>query len=137
MSFRAFLIIVAIASTAFGQVVQPAVRHDTTTIAIRDIPLPALDEPLEEVHVEHRVRPIPFPRPAAGAPRAALEAPATPANTQLPLTIQPFFFGIGVDHPTNPYTVRHAPPDTTGAVGTTQYVQWVNEAFAVFDKSGN
>src|SRR2546425_10285670 len=27
------------------------------------------------------------------------------------------------------------PPDTTGAVGATQYVQWVNESFAVFDKA--
>jgi hypothetical protein len=29
-----------------------------------------------------------------------------------------------------------APPDTNGAVGATQYVQWVNESFAVFDKAG-
>ena len=28
-----------------------------------------------------------------------------------------------------------APPDTNGAVGAAQYVQWVNESFAVFDKS--
>ncbi len=28
-----------------------------------------------------------------------------------------------------------APPDTNGAVGATQYVQWVNESFAVFNKS--
>jgi len=28
-----------------------------------------------------------------------------------------------------------APPDTNGAVGATQFVQWVNESFAVFDKS--
>jgi hypothetical protein len=27
-----------------------------------------------------------------------------------------------------------APPDTNGAVGSTQYVQWVNESFAVFSK---
>ena len=27
------------------------------------------------------------------------------------------------------------PPDTTGAVGTTEYVQWVNAAFAVYEKS--
>ena len=27
------------------------------------------------------------------------------------------------------------PPDTTGAVGTTEYVQWVNAAFAVYDKA--
>ena len=28
-----------------------------------------------------------------------------------------------------------APPDTNGAVGATQYVQWVNESFAVFNKT--
>ena len=28
-----------------------------------------------------------------------------------------------------------APPDTNGAIGATQYVQWVNESFAVFDKA--
>jgi hypothetical protein len=28
-----------------------------------------------------------------------------------------------------------APPDTNGAVGAAQYVQWVNESFAVFDKA--
>jgi hypothetical protein len=32
------------------------------------------------------------------------------------------------------FTVEYAPPDTNGAVGATQYVQWVNTYFAVFDK---
>jgi hypothetical protein len=33
------------------------------------------------------------------------------------------------------FTPNAAPPDTNGAVGATQYVQWVNESFAVFNKS--
>ncbi|HYL12830.1 MAG TPA: hypothetical protein VEV41_07330, partial [Terriglobales bacterium] len=33
------------------------------------------------------------------------------------------------------FTVNGAPPDTNGAVGTTQYVQWVNTSFAIFNKS--
>ena len=33
------------------------------------------------------------------------------------------------------FTVQYAPPDTSGAVGATQYVQWVNTFFAVFDKT--
>ena len=33
------------------------------------------------------------------------------------------------------YTPNAAPPDTNGNVGATQYVQWVNEAFAVYDKT--
>lgn len=33
------------------------------------------------------------------------------------------------------FAPNSAPPDTNGAVGATQYVQWVNESFAVFNKS--
>ena len=43
------------------------------------------------------------------------------------------FDGQGVGMPG--FTVQYAPPDTTGAVGETQYVQWVNAAFTVFDKA--
>ena len=32
------------------------------------------------------------------------------------------------------FTVEYSPPDTNGAVGATQYIQWVNTYFAVFDK---
>jgi hypothetical protein len=32
------------------------------------------------------------------------------------------------------FNVELSPPDTNGAVGATQYVQWVNAQFAVFDK---
>ncbi len=32
------------------------------------------------------------------------------------------------------FTDEYAPPDTNGAIGATQYVQWVNTYFAVFDK---
>jgi hypothetical protein len=42
------------------------------------------------------------------------------------------FDGLGVG---GGYTPNAAPPDTNGAVGATQYVQWVNESFAVYDKS--
>src|SRR5436190_9067527 len=33
------------------------------------------------------------------------------------------------------YSPTGAPPDTNGAVGATQYVQWVNTSFAVFNKT--
>jgi hypothetical protein len=42
------------------------------------------------------------------------------------------FDGLGVG---GGYTPNAAPPDPNGAVGLTQYVQWVNESFAVYDKS--
>jgi hypothetical protein len=43
------------------------------------------------------------------------------------------FEGLGNGFPN--FSVNSAPPDTNGAVGATEYVQWVNESFAVFDKS--
>lgn len=33
------------------------------------------------------------------------------------------------------FSITSAPPDTEGTVGATQYVQWVNTSFAVFNKS--
>jgi hypothetical protein len=33
------------------------------------------------------------------------------------------------------FSVNSAPPDTNGAVGATQVVEWVNESFEVFDKT--
>ena len=50
--------------------------------------------------------------------------------------------GLGVDGagkgfvgPAGAFTVTSAPPDTTGAIGATQFVQWVNTSFAVFSKT--
>ncbi len=43
--------------------------------------------------------------------------------------------GQGFSGPQGSFTVQSAPPDTTGAVGATQFVQWVNSSFAVFNKS--
>jgi hypothetical protein len=47
------------------------------------------------------------------------------------------FDGVGqaFSGPQGNFTVNSAPPDTTGAAGATQYVQWVNTSFAVFNKS--
>ncbi len=42
----------------------------------------------------------------------------------------------GVGNGSYGYTVNAAPPDPNGAVGPNHYVQWVNTAFAVFDKTG-
>lgn len=43
------------------------------------------------------------------------------------------FEGLGNGFPN--FSVDSAPPDTNGAVGFSQYVQWVNESFEVFDKA--
>ncbi len=43
------------------------------------------------------------------------------------------FEGLGNGFPG--FSVNSAPPDTNGAVGATQVVEWVNESFEVFDKA--
>lgn len=43
------------------------------------------------------------------------------------------FDGIGKGF--GDYVVGVAPPDTNGAAGDTQFVQWVNTSFAIFDKA--
>jgi hypothetical protein len=43
------------------------------------------------------------------------------------------FAGLGED--AYGFRVSAAPPDTNGAVGDTQFMQWVNSSFALFDKS--
>jgi len=54
-----------------------------------------------------------------------------------PVSLQPTaglnFEGLGNN--SLGFVINSAPPDTNGAVGATQYVQWVNTSFAVFNKS--
>lgn len=66
----------------------------------------------------------PPPEPHDPALQSAAGVPVLPLPTLA-------FDGVGVPN----YPVSAAAPDTTGAVGATQYVQWVNTAYAVFDKT--
>ena len=69
-----------------------------------------------------------------GAPAgdAALQSSA---GIQTPTTAGVNVDGLGLGYPG--FTLDSAPPDTTGAVGRTQYVQMVNTAILVLDKQGN
>jgi hypothetical protein len=71
----------------------------------------------------------------------AAEQPTAPA-TPVTANVERNFNGVGVDliMPTpspapTPFKPTASPPDTNGVVGETQYVQWVNTSFAVFDKA--
>ena len=81
--------------------------------------------------IEHErpTRPLPI-APSTGEPDPVVQASTGPlAGTTNGLN----FAGVGNgDYGFRP---NAAPPDTNGAVGATQYVQWVNESFAVFDKT--
>ena len=107
--------------------VRAAVHFDTSP-PLRDIvpELPLFRAPHEAP------RPLPFH--AAGLARDAADPVAqTSASVLVAATTGLGFAGVGEgDYGFSPDA---APPDTNGAVGATQYVQWVNESFAVFDKT--
>jgi hypothetical protein len=101
--------------------------------------------PLRDVEPAHKrsdpPREIPLgrPHPGAGAIEQAdpvVQKSAAPSPLA-PTLNAPSILGVGKGFtgPEGTFTVDAAPPDTNGAVGSTQYVQWVNESFAVFDKA--
>src|SRR5450756_2663356 len=65
-------------------------------------------------------------------PDAAIQSAPGPA---LAATPGAGFPGVGTGD--YGFVDQWAPPDTNGSIGATQYVQWVNTAFAVFDKAGH
>ena len=108
--------------------------HDVSQ-PLRDMPVvpPVAEEGEERLHPVKLIRPpraVPpgWVDPLAQAAGASL-APAPLVST----TPGQSFDGVGVGFPG--FVVTGAPPDTNGAVGATQYVQWVNTSFAVFDKA--
>jgi hypothetical protein len=64
-------------------------------------------------------------------------APPSPAAPLASATPGLNFDGVGVGFsgPQGAFIVTGVPPDPNGAVGDTQYVQWVNTSFAVFNKA--
>jgi len=81
----------------------------------------------------HNVKPLPALPPRTGAAKAAKSVVQLSATTVLDVAPVVSFPGIG-DGPS--YIVEHIPSDTTGAIGDTQFVQWVNEALQIFDRNG-
>ena len=95
-------------------------------------------EPEEEVG-EARLHRVKFIRPPRAVPQG-WQDPLQPAQLaaaepvpQVSTTAGLSFDGVGVGLGT--FTPGGAPPDTNGAPGATQYVQWVNTSFAVFNKT--
>jgi hypothetical protein len=63
------------------------------------------------------------------------EDPVRQASTVGLMTPTPTLNFEGLGNGEYGFTITGAPPDTEGTVGATQYVQWVNESFAIFNKS--
>ena len=106
-------------------------QHDVSR-PLRDM-IQAAPKQALVMHEAEPVRRIPLP-----AGLAAL--PDDPVRQRTAASIAAFapVVGLGFEGLGNgqyKFNVSGAPPDTNGAVGATQYVQWVNTSFAVFNKS--
>ncbi|HEV2388006.1 MAG TPA: hypothetical protein VGS20_12210 [Candidatus Acidoferrales bacterium] len=75
----------------------------------------------------------PFPVQAQVGPPPRDPALQTSIGPLVSTTPGKNFLGVGVGQPG--YSDCCAPPDTNGAAGATQFVQWVNLDFAVFSKT--
>ena len=115
---------------------QSEMRGPEVTPAVTGPHLPSLRGAMtqtEGIGAERRAR-APRQIPFADGPGTVVDGALqrTPGGAA-PTTAGLGLDGIGVG--LAGYAPRFAPPDTTGAVGATQYVQWVNADIAVFDKA--
>src|SRR5246127_759702 len=127
------LAMLSLALPLFAQSGPTTIRHDVH----HDVSLP-LSEMIKHAPpaslARRRVEPmrrIPLPPGLA----AEQQDPVIQVGTVTPLTppVTLGFEGLGAGQ--YGFSVTGAPPDTEGTVGATQYVQWVNTSFAVFNKS--
>jgi hypothetical protein len=110
------------------------IRADVSR-SLRSMPVvpPIAEEGEWRLHPVKLIRP-PRPVPAGWVDPLTQRARARAAVApQVAATPGVSFDGVGVG--LGSFTPDGAPPDTNGAPGATQYVQWVNTSFAVFDKS--
>src|SRR6266481_3845549 len=108
------------------------VRHEVhrdVSPPLRDM-IKLMPSPSLSRHEAEPVRRIPLPPGLSN-----LEEDPIRQQTMVPFTpvVGTSFEGLGAGQ--YGFSVTGAPPDTNGTVGATQYVQWVNTSFAIFNKS--
>jgi hypothetical protein len=113
----------------------PASQHDHNFV-LRDAPGKPID--LSVFKEAKDKRRVPYEDPPNHT--EDLAAQSAPINNAAPAAATTAGLGrdgvgVGFTGPNGTFSVRSAPPDTTGAAGLTQYVQWVNSSLAVFDKA--
>ncbi|MGO9274505.1 MAG: DUF4038 domain-containing protein [Terriglobia bacterium] len=106
----------------------PEVKHDLSPPLRLMTPIPPYRGPhllrtLGHVHPVHPYEAMNDPVRQIAAPKAWKQ----------PTTAGLSFAGVGQGD--YGFSVGAIPPDTEGSVGDTQYVQWINFSFAVFNKS--
>jgi len=114
-----------------GMEVIREVKHDTS-LPLREL---GATMPSQAIATTRRVIPLLQPHPTTGTAAATTVDPVLQKITlpSVSATLGLNFDGIG--NGVFGFVPNAAPPDTNGVVGATQYVQWVNSSFAVFDKA--
>ena len=116
-----------------GSIVIKESRHDTGPLLREIAPLlPEFNSPAEH-EIENNVNPNHNWINWSQGEDALLQRPESSPTLQTPNFDQEFD-GLGYGYS---FFCNCMPPDNDGAVGTTQYVQYTNIAYQVFDKSGN
>jgi hypothetical protein len=136
---------VAIAACAATFAAGVAVAEEERPRTLRSPKLYYLDHydvspPLRDLPVvpprprDRRAHPVKLLHPPRAVPRAFVDQAVQRSIAPL-VAVTPGlnFDGVGVG--LAGFSPSSAPPDTNGAAGATQYVQWVNTSFAVFNKS--
>ena len=109
-----------------------SIAHPVHTPPLRTMPIippPFRGEDEEKFEPIRPMRPTDTPPPDGARQRTMGPLRSAPTSTGLS------FEGVGTGIPG--FTPCCVPPDTNGRVGDTQYVQWNNLSFAIWDKSGN
>lgn len=129
-------VIFVLISTLSAQVMQgpttirQSVHHDVSlplSEMIKNAPPPDLT--LHEVEPMKR---IPLPPGFVALPEDPVRQALAPITTGSPTTGLSF---EGLGQGQYGFGVQYIPPDTNGTVGATQYIQWVNASFAIFNKT--
>src|SRR5437870_3685397 len=109
-----------------------SIAHPVHTPPLRDmriIPPPQRGEDKEKFEPIRPKHPTDMPPPDLMLQRTMGPLHSAPTSSGLS------FEGVGTGIPG--FSPCCVPPDTNGRVGATQYVQWNNLSFAIWDKSGN
>ena len=106
-------------------------RHDVSQ-PLRDM-IQAVPKQALTIHEAEPVRRIPLPTGLATLPDDPVRQRTAASIAAFAPVVGLGFEGLGNGQ--YGFSVTGAPPDTNGAVGATQYVQWVNTSFAIFNKS--
>jgi hypothetical protein len=112
----------------------PAVQQDVSA-PLADLAVGVTPEPDKKEKEKKKDGRLPLHGGSPSAPDPALQS--SPGGAAAPTSGLNFEgIGQGFTGPSGTFSVNSAPPDPNGAVGPNNYVEVVNESFAIFNKSG-